>query len=250
MFRFVALLALLVASHAWAHLGQGCYTGYAYHSDTGELAYTARYRPADGEGSRTSWQVIYRDPAGETIGRKSVSFAHHPFVPEFTLQVLRSGDMAGINRTPDGAWRMVEQKGSSGERRVETFDIHEQMAADVGLHPFVRAHFDTLMAGETVPFKLVLAPRQSVLDMRIERIDDTRIDGQQAVRFRARIDMFLVSWFTQDLVLAYDPESRRLLRYRGLSNMQDDQGEPFPVRMRYRRGDPPAGTGDDRVCQN
>lgn len=179
-----------------------------------------------------------------------MSFAHHPFVPVFALKVLRANDAAGVERPAEGEWRMFERKGSAGERQVKPFDIREQMAADVGLHSFVRAHFDTLMADETVPCKLVVAPRQSVLDMLMERIDDTRIDGERAVRFQARIDMLFVSWFTQKLVLAYDPDTRQLLRYRGLSNMQNDQGEPFQVRMRYRRNDPPPGAVAKGVCKD
>ncbi len=96
------------------------------------------------------------------------------------------------------------------------------------------------MAHETVNFKLVLPARKRVVNMRMDRIDDTTINGKSAVLFRAQVDMLFINWFTQKLVFAYTPENRQLLEYRGVSNLQDDKGEAYPVNIRYYQGTPPA----------
>ena len=41
--------------------------------------------------------------------------------------------------------------------------------------------------------------------------------------------------------LGYDPGSRRLIRYRGLSNIGDGEGNGFAVDLRYDYGNVPEG---------
>lgn len=237
------------ASAAAAQPFAACYTGLAYHRKSGALAFTASYRALGDTDPALRWQVVYRAPDGTVLGRKSLDFSYHDYVPVFTLHLLGPGDMLGIHREGSGEWRMVKRKGPDGEPVGEPFEIRENMAADNGLHPYLLAHFDRLMAGETVPVQVAVPPRQSVVDMRVRRIKDTEIAGRRAVRFRVSVDMLFAGWFTDDLVFTYDPDSRRILAYRGVSIMQKERGKPFPVRVRYYRGDnAPAGTLDAAAC--
>lgn len=247
MRRFLPLLALAATSTASAVPPLDCYTGYAYHADSDALAYTARYRPVEGSEG-TAWHVVYRDSDGATIGSKTMDFSHHDFVAVARLEMARSGDIEGIQRDPEGDWRMVRRDGDGGELQVEPFEIRERMAASNGIHPFTQAHFESLLEGETVHFDLVVANRLEVLPMSMSRIADTTVDNERAVRFRAKVDMLFVNWFADDLELTYHPETKRLLEYTGPSDVQHKEGKPFPVRIRYRRDDPPEAAPAVSVC--
>ncbi|MES1944463.1 hypothetical protein PC39_10117 [Salinisphaera sp. PC39] len=246
--RLLAALPVVLCTAASAELPSHCYTGYAYHAHSDDLAFTAHYRPVDEHDPPLRWRVVYRDAGGEIIGRKSMDLSHNRFIPEFRLRVLSSGDTAGIRRGPEGDWRMFKREGPNGEVVVEPFEPRPGMVGDSGIHPFVQSRFERLMAGEPVTFDFVLAARQKIADMRIHRIEDTMLDGERAVRFRVTVDMLLADWFVEDLVLTYDPGSKRLLTYRGISNMQDESGEPYPVLVRYRPGSPPPVTQAGGGC--
>lgn len=225
----------------------GCYTGYAHHADTNDLAYTARYRPVSVD-DRTTWQVIYRDPNGEVIGRKTMDFSHHDFVAVAVMKKVRSGDIEGIRRDDDGDWRMVKRDGADGELQVEPIDLRARMVASNGIHPFVQAHFDALMEGKEVFFHLAMPGRLKVFPMRMERIDDTTVENERAVRFRATVDKWLVSWFADDLVLTYDPETKQLLAYNGPVDIQHEGDKPFTARVRYYEDKPPDAAPISTVC--
>lgn len=247
--RLLAALSVVLCTAASAGLPSHCYTGYAYHPESDALAFTALYRPVGERQPPQEWRVVYRDPGGDIIGRKSMDLSHNRFIPEFRLRVLTSGDTAGIQRSPEGDWRMFEREGPDGEVVVEPFEPRPGMVGDSGIHPFVQSRFERLLAGESVTFDFVLAARQTIADMRIRRIEDTMVDGKRAVRFRVTVDMWLADWFVEDLVLTYDPGNKRLLTYRGISNMQDESGEPYPVLVRYRPGSPPRLAGDGNACR-
>jgi len=246
------LAALTLATGASAQLERECFTGYAYDPDNGELVYTEHHdRVRDERGRATDWRITYRGPDGEVIADKTMDFSHNRFVPVFTLVHERTGDMEGIRRDGgdgDADWRMVERDGPEGERLTEPFEVTADTAADSGFHPFVKAHFARLMAGDTVHFRFAVAGSRRVLDMRARRIDDTEFEGEPAARFRAELDMFLINWFVDGLVLTYDPEDKRLLEYRGISNMQNAEGERFPVRVSYYREKPPEADAVTTAC--
>lgn len=244
LIRITALLVLLGVSTVTAAQTSGCFTGYAYTPEDNSLAFTARYVPEpenpNSEGRARHWRVTYRGAGNEVLARKKLDFSWHDFVPVFTKRLTGSDHVSGIRRDAQGNWQMFKQNRSSGEIETETFEITPQMVADNGIHPFIQGHFAQLMAGETVRFKLVLAARKRIVDMRIDRIEDRTIDGQPAVRFRAQVDMLMVNWFTQKLVFTYNQDNQELLVYRGVSNLQDAQGDAYPVNIRYFQGEPPA----------
>jgi len=242
-------IAVLAAAPAMADSERRCFNGYAYHLDSGEFRYIEHHDQVLEDGKATDWRVIYYRPNGEVMARKRLSFEAHPFVPAYTLRLLSHGDLEGIRRT-DGAWTMIERDGEDGMLNEQGFEITPPIAGDSGFHPFVQAHFERLIAGETLRFDFVVAGRLDKIDMKASRIEDTRFEGERAVQFRAELDMWVINWFVDPLELVYDPENRALLEYRGISNMRNADGDPFPVRVSYYSEPPPEArdAGVPAVC--
>ena len=240
LYRLTALLIFFVINTASAAPSSQCYTGYAYHPEDNTLAFTARYTPVGtDENLLKKWRVVYRDPTDQVLATKTLDFTYSEFVPVYSRHFKNSKNMAGIERNASGNWSMVKREGAEGEVEKKAFDLTPKMASDNGIHPFIQAHFSELMANERVNFELVLPARQRVMSMRIDRIEDSTVNGKPAVRFRAKVDMLFVGWFTQQLVFTYNPENQRLISYRGISNLQDERGKPYPVEVRYYQGDAP-----------
>ncbi len=248
--RTVVLIAtcLLCTPALAADGNKHCFTGYGYQLESNEFRYTEHHEQTlDDDGRPVDWTVTYRDPDGEVIARKTLDFSHDEFVPVYEMRMVDSGYLEGIERDEDG-WRMFRRNGENAERETEAFELTENLAADSGFHPFLQSRFETLMDGETRRFRFAAAGRQSVIDLRATRIEDTEFEGETAVRFEAELDMWLVSFFVDSLVLTYDPDTRELLEYRGIGNLHDAEGETYPVRVAYY-SEPPSEAGDvDTAC--
>ncbi|MEQ8798384.1 MAG: hypothetical protein RJQ08_15205 [Salinisphaeraceae bacterium] len=248
--RTVVLIAtcLLCAPALAADSNKHCFTGYGYQLESNEFRYTEQHEQTlDDDGRPVDWKVTYRDPAGEVIARKTLDFSHNEFVPVYEMRMVDSGYVEGIERDEDG-WRMFRREGENAERETETFELTDNLAADSGFHPFLQSRFDTLMDGDTRRFRFAAAGRQSVIDLRATRIEDTEFEGETAVRFEAELDMWLVSFFVDSLVLTYDPDTRELLEYRGIGNLHDAEGETYPVRVAYYSEPPPEAGDVDTAC--
>ncbi|MAA74278.1 MAG: hypothetical protein CMN28_06180 [Salinisphaeraceae bacterium] len=247
LFCLPALVALGFTSTGPARAAETqCFTGYAYHLEDGEYAYSEHHEQSIIDGETESWKVTYRSPAGEIIARKTLDFSANPFVPLYQMNMPGSGYMEGIRRE-DGQWQMLRREGEDAALETEDFEPNDRMAADSGFHPFVVSRFDSLMQGDTVKFRFAVAGRQSVIKMKSRRIDDGRFEGRPTVRFETELDMFLVSFLVDSLVLAYHEQTRELKEYRGLGNMHDASGDPYPVRVSYYSEKPAEA---DRVSTN
>lgn len=245
----LVIVALLVpAAPALAQASQRCFIGYAYHLDTGDFAYTETHHQTLKNGQPVTWQITYRDTQGNTIAIKTMHFKAHPFVPVYRLEILADGYVEGIRH--DGGWVMYRREHTGADVETKAFAISPPMAGDSGFAPFVQAHFDALMDGQTLTFSFVVAGRLDVIDMQAYRIQDTSFEGKPAVQFKVDLDSWLLNLFVNPIILVYSPDTQRLLEYRGISNMHGSDGEPYPVRVSYYAKPPPEADRAAAYCDD
>ncbi|MES1945789.1 hypothetical protein C84B14_00530 [Salinisphaera sp. C84B14] len=209
-----------------------CFNGYGYTLEGGDYRYTEHHEQRFVDGKINHWDVTYVGRNGQTIATKQLEFADSDTVPTYTLEIPASGYQEGI-RHANGQWTMFRRESSDAQEQTKTFTIEPPMAADSGFDPLVRERFDALTAGKTIAFNFAAAGRQAVVKLRAKQTGTTTFEGSEAVVFDAELDMFLVNFFVDSLKLTYDPESKRLLEYRGIGNMHNDAGEVYPVRVTY-----------------
>lgn len=231
----LALCAITTAAHAKAQPDQttrACFNGYAYTLESGEFRYVEHHEQVLVDGQPVRWYVTYSNRQGEVIATKELYFKADDTVPTYTFRIPDAGYVEGITHK-NGDWTMFRREGKNAERETQTFEVTSPMAADSGFHPLVQKYFDQLMAGKTLEFRFAVAGNQSVIEMTASKVDTTTFEGEKAVVFRAALDMFLISWFVDPLLLTYDPQTERLLEYRGIGNIHNAEGEVYPVRVSY-----------------
>ena len=229
--------ALNVTSTAMAADDTHCFNGYGYTLDSNEYRYTEHHEQHFAGDTLRSWDVTYVGRTGDTIATKHLAFKASDTVPTYRLEIPADGYVEGIRHSGD-RWTMFRRESADAKEQTEDFTIEPPMAADSGFDRLVRQQFDELTAGETVPFKFAAAGRQAVIDLRARQTGTTTFEGKPAVVFTAELDMFLVNFFVDSLKLTYDADSKRLLEYRGIGNMHDENGKVYPVRVSYTRDMP------------
>lgn len=224
--------------------GLTCFNGYGYTLDGGDYRYTEHHEVRRIDGQITTWNVIYIGRQGRVLAKKHMDFSENPTVPVYRMIMPTSGYQEGI-RHQNGRWRMTRRESTDAKIKTKGFEIDKPMAADAGFNILVQDYFDTLQAGQTLPFKFVAAGRQSVIDLKANKTGTTTFEGRPAVNFTAKLDMFLVGWFVSSLKLTYDPATRRLLEYRGIGNIRGRDGKVYPVRVSYYSQMPQAASAHD-----
>lgn len=241
-----ALTLVLGGGPAWAQAaaasvappadGERRFYGYAYDLKTDRYLYTEVHRQTVAGGRWVGGTIEYFAADGRRIGGKTLDFSDDPFIPTYRFEMPGLDYVEAITDSR-GPITMRRQKGD----RVATEQLpkREPMCADSGFHSLLVDRFGALMAGQTVAFRMAVAGSLDAFKFKVRRIDDTRFEGRSAVRFRVDLDS-LLGLLVDPLVLTYDPQTRRLLEYRGLSNVLDpSSGDAYVVRIAYYAETPP-----------
>lgn len=159
--------------------------------------------------SQLACKIDYRKPDGEVIAHKVLDYSYGPYSPALIMTDYLSG---------------TQQKVGFGDYR--------DIVIDAGFDNFVRSRWVELAAGDPVEFPFQVVGFDSPLAMKAYRIDGGSCP-RETLCLEVGLDSWLLGLLVDPIALSYAVDSRRLLRFRGISNLRDDSGETFQVDIRY-----------------
>ena len=239
MKRLIATLALLALPiHVLAAERTERFYGYAYDLNTGRYLYTEVHQQRASGEKWTGGSIRYFLPDGKEFGIKTLDFSANPIIPLYRLELsARGGYSEGISAVGEKIELFRQDYGEAAPRKA-LVDQRLPMTADSGFHSFLRAHFEELLEGKVLEFRFAVAGYLDVFKFRAKRVEDSSFEGKPAVRLRVEPDS-LLSLLGKPLEISYEPGERRLVEYRGISNIHDPAtGEPFDVRIAYYKKKP------------
>jgi hypothetical protein len=229
--RLLMLLLLAAAAPANADDQTLRFYGYAYDLKTGKYLYTEVHEQHARGDQWLGGTMTYFDPDGKQIGRKTLDFSKDTHIPLYRLVLSGSGYEEGISAIGNKV-EMFKRHAKGEEEERASLGKTAEMAADSGFHTYIREHFAEIMAGKTVSFSLIVAGNLDSYKFRIKRAGDTQFEGQPAVNLRVEPDS-LLRFLVDPLELIYEPKQRKLVEYRGISNIHDASGKPYTARVDY-----------------
>lgn len=189
--------------------------GEAYTVDGSELRYRETHScTASGE----ECLVEYRYPEGKLFARKHINYSESQQSPSLRIEDLRAGETVLIDRAFD-----------------------EEVVVDAGFDHYVRLRWTELADGEGVNFPFLVAGRDKPLKMLARKDDDGSCPARRLC-LEITLDNWLLAAIVSPIELEYDEASRRLLQFKGISNIRDDEGKSQDVRIIYRYADELADT--------
>jgi hypothetical protein len=223
------VLTLLAMS---AYADDYSFTGYARSLDTGELLYVESHAVIDGGSPRETRVVLYRCAVDSApFARKQLEYFTQRTSPAFTFEDARSGFAEGFERNARSL-TVFERAGSRAPLRREAISPTRTLVVDAGFDEFVREQWESLERGAAskVPF-LVPSLLESVT-FRVRKVAEVTIDGETASVIRLSLAGAL-GWFLPDIDVSYRKRDRRLMRYRGLTNIRDAGGELLKAQIDF-----------------
>jgi len=207
--RFALLSCAVHIGHAGATVNADV-VGRAYAVDGGELLYREHHGCSD---DNTRCEVRYVDPQGRQIAFKQLDYSASPFRPSLVMRDLRA----------------------ETEHRVEPPD-REGLVVDAGFDNYVRSRWEQLAAGEEVTFDFQVVGFDRPIDMRAQAGGSLQCD-EEKLCLRVEVDSWFLGLLAKPIELAYARDSRRLLRFVGVSNLRDAGGDSPVVDIRYDYAD-------------
>lgn len=224
---FIAfILAMLAAS---ASAATQSYYGEAEDLVTGKLLYREYHTVQYEGGIPVKRTVDYKNPQGELIAEKINIYADNPLTPSFNLIEPDTGYREALSMMGDQLQMILQQPGEPVQRDRLTLP-DDLLVVDAGFDELIRSHWETLVAGDDLTFYFASVARFDLIRFRVERVSNS---DQGKVVIRMQLASRLLAWLLDPIQLEYDAESRRLLSYRGLTNIRSASGDNYIASITY-----------------
>lgn len=223
---------LLVAGAAGAEPQTLRFYGYAYDLQSGKYLYTEVYREEVDRDQWISGHTSYYAPDGSRLGEKTLSFSSDRYVPVYTLDLPSAGYSEGITSVGPEGLQMFKESRDKG-RQEKLVPKLDPIVADSGFHSYLYDHMAELAAGKTLKFRFAAAGQLDSYSFRARKIGDLSFEGRAAIQLKIDPDS-LLRFLVEPLILTYDPQTKQLLEYRGITNVANPAtGRPYNARIDY-----------------
>jgi hypothetical protein len=230
MFKLILICALLVNQMAFA--ANKKITGTAKNLTTGKFAYTEIHDiELDEQGFNKLIKSEYKNEKGEVFATVTSDFSKSKFVPNIIFKDNRFDKTEEL--TTDEKNKKISIKTSyskKNETKSDSIKWEENSVAGQGFDNYLKANFEKLNSGETLSIRFVVVPKHDDFKFGVKKI---KAEGSSKVTFGLIIESFFLKMFINRLDVDYAIQGKSLVKYSGLSNLDDDNGKSQNVVIEY-----------------
>jgi len=219
----VVVVFLLLPSDVQAAETVERYTGVAW-SASGEVLYRETHEVVQRDGKPVRAETVYFDTEGKVIARLKSDFVRSSYTPDYTFSNPRAGVRRSV-RLKGNKLLLVNESG----RKTLKIPSDETLVTGQGLHHFTRLNIEALARGQK-DVRFALPARLGTYGFRVRPVGKPR---PGVVRLRIEADSWILRLMSPYLEVDYEVATRRLLRYKGVSNLEGEDGEAPEVVIHF-----------------
>ena len=213
------------------------FTGKAYDLKTDQLLYTENHKTnEDGEGFNTFIETDYRDKEGALIAKIRSDFTKNKFIPDVTFEDLRN--QTKETQTLDlekNEVTIVRNYLKTNKTKQRTFSVKKNMLGGQGFNNFLRANFEDLVNGKSIHVNFIVLASRDYFQFDIKRKSPPQ---NESVDFGLNVSSYFLKVFVSEIKTRYNIQTKRLMTFKGLSNLLNENGDPMKVRIEYEYKSP------------
>ncbi len=224
-------LLLVMAFSAKAEPAQSR-VGYAYDKKGEKLLYTEHHHEVRGEGLVRTSRVLYKKEDGAVFAEKTLDFSIDYFLPEFSLVNSHTGHNE-TTRYVDDNYQVSFIKSSNSREKEKPLSYSSGAISDAGFDNFVTSHWDELASGKEFTRDFLIPGLLRFFKFRIYQDSVVEEDGSRYRVLHIEPANFFLRKLAGTSKLYYEHDWPELKKFRGISNMRDENGDNYRVTILY-----------------
>ncbi|MCU0453864.1 MAG: hypothetical protein MUE68_09405 [Bacteroidetes bacterium] len=228
----IILAATLAAQSPVDQVPRTAYDGLAVDLKSRRPVYTERHEEVIADGKRVGLRSTYLSPDGVVWATRIVDFSKSQFVPDFEFEDRRTGYRVGAEGRGDSV-RFFEREDRLAPLVSQTLRIPGTAVVDAGFNNYVQANWATIASGKKTYINFGAPFAMDYYGFRVYKDGERTEGGRRFMTVKLDIDNFVIRLFLDPIVLTYDMDARRLVSYEGISNILNDAGDSYFVRISY-----------------
>ncbi len=195
--------------------------GRAWKSDKTKILYTESHWTTSENNILKNRTVVYRCANGTAFARKEINYARSTFAPEFSFTDVRFNYQEGLRWQKDNPELWLVRNAQKQQKLLSNTD---SLVADAGFDVFVKSRWPALTASRRQTLQFAVPARLTSYGFTLQRINSLPFNKEPAQSFKLGLDSWL-GFIAPNIEITYSANSKRLLRFKGISNILNDQGD-------------------------
>ena len=204
-------------------------------TESGELFYTENHTITYDGKKPIKIETIYKDKNNKEKGRLVSDLSFDPYCPPHQFQDISARRSSSVEYLVGKSQLRIrnDKPGQSTQERVLTID--ELKVCAQGAFFFMQDNISVFMNNETRSLRFVVPPKLTHYGFRIRKINENAEKNE--ITLRIEIDNWLFRLFAPSIEADINTENRRLMQYRGASNLMGPGDRPVNVVITYQYED-------------
>ncbi|MBK8398567.1 MAG: hypothetical protein IPL26_25395 [Leptospiraceae bacterium] len=208
------------------------FNGEAFDLKSGKRLYYDHHEEFYENGKHLYSQIEYKDVNGKVFAKKKIVFQKNPVRADFKLEDFRDGYIEGASVIGNSI-KFIYRKNNQEEIKEGTISIPNNAVIDGGFDYFVRENWDTILAGNKKVLNLCAPSQMDCFGFVIVKTKEGKYKNTDAVFMKVQINNVVVAAFLNPILLVYEKDTKKLLQYDGISNINNEDGKSHVVRITY-----------------
>lgn len=205
--------------------------GKAY-SNKGKLLYIEKhYESFSGDRLISLSTEYYKSSSSKKFASLYSDFRQNHYVPTYKYEDSRLNRRDGVRHLASlGEVAAFAKADNKSPQREKNFKIEPNLISGQGLYSYFHKNFDKLLNMKQPIFVEFLIPMNlDKYKFKIEQYSKTK----DKVTYRIKFKNWILRMFAPYIEVVYAIKTRRLLQFRGPSNVPDDKGKMQNVVIKY-----------------
>lgn len=222
------LILLVVLVSLKVYSDTRVYKGVSKYQE--EVVFFENHREVWDEGKLQSSVVTFTDSKGKEIGMLVSDFSHGLAIPNYILRDRRSKSIQGVRWGIDYVQTFTQfQKQRRARLQVIIPSKDQLTVAGPGLIAYLAENLESFHTKDILDFQYIIPGRVEVADFYIRYIAATK----NRIEFEVGLSPWPFHIFGTRMKLIFDRENKRLLFYKGPSNVRDEENHMMMVETEF-----------------
>lgn len=209
------------------------YQGIARDLKSNKLYYIEEHTETLDHDVLKETMIQYKDSAGMVIAKKIINYSVNKVTPSFEQNDYRDGYMEGVAYSGNKLV-LKFRKNNKESLKTKSIDMPTNLVVDGGFNYYIKENWEKLVAGETKVFNFAVPSQLDYFSFRLYK--DSQNNDE--VVFKMEPDSYILRKLVDPIRVTYKVSTKRIIKYEGLSNINDKKGKSYLVKIMYPKVGP------------
>lgn len=229
----IPLLLLLLFSNARFVTTENLkYSGAATDIKSNIFYYTEEHEELLLNGKHALTKINYVNKEGQQIASKMLDYSTGYTTPSFRQEDFRNGHQEIVDVKGDHV-KILYKECEGKPVRSKSLHMKEKYVVDGGFNYFIKNNWQAIMEEEYVRFNFVVPSQLDYYGFRIRKDKEGIVNNKKVIVLVMESDNFLIRALISPVILTYDQQTHRLVKYEGISNISNNNGSNYVVKITY-----------------